>query len=79
MYWSCGYADNKEVELFALNGAIQLAEYFRNTAKQVRSIKNIDISDKIIVQRLNEKGYSLRQIAEIIGCSHTQVSNLLKN
>jgi len=79
MHWSCGYADNKEVELFALNGAIQLAEYFRNTAKQIRSVNKVDISDKIIAQKLSEKGYSLRHVAEIMGCSHSQVSNLLKN
>jgi len=79
LFTSCGYADNNEVELFALNGAIQLAEYFRNTAIKIRSINQIEVSDKTKAQKLSEKGNSLRQIADIMGCSHTQVSNLLKN
>lgn len=38
MYWACGNSDKTAVGTDAIKGAIQLAEYFRNTALKVHDI-----------------------------------------
>ena len=38
MFWACGDGDKTAVGTDAIKGAIQLAEYFRNTALKVHDI-----------------------------------------
>ncbi|MEN8122468.1 MAG: DUF3987 domain-containing protein [Bacteroidota bacterium] len=69
------------ISLPSVEGAIKLADYFRQTSIYVREMMgntSEEPNDAIMVKRLSKKGFSLRKIGEMMGLSHSQVGKLLK-
>jgi hypothetical protein len=81
MFIAIGEQSQFQVHRVALEGAIQMAEYFSKTAIHVRNLINCtgeEMNPGTIARYLYKRGKSLREIGDILDISHTQAGKIIK-
>jgi len=71
LFWASGEADNKQVELFAVEGAIKMVDYFHiNALKVYETIGNnskIEITEKDLLLLIRKKtGHEYKKILDFL-------------
>jgi hypothetical protein len=82
LYWACDSGSIEEIEMKAMQGAIDLVEYFSYCAIKVKNTRANESGDlltkKQIAKKMAEAGMSLRDIESIISIGKSTIGRWLK-